>query len=118
ERGPVTVVVASATVAHQRFDHLVPDGTEIELRLSARTKLRGRVVDSSGRPVAEAWCAALRGFDYLAAFGTDAQGRFETELPVVAGTTFQLTARFPRDENASTSRGVLDDVPAGPFEPT
>src|SRR5205085_3635523 len=80
ERGPVTVVVASATVAHQRFDHLVPDGTEIELRLSARTKLRGRVVDSSGRPVAEAWCAALRGFDYLAAFGTDAQGRFETEL--------------------------------------
>lgn len=116
--GWTSVSVEWPTGRRESFDDLATGGAEVELRLSPTSELRGLVVDAAGKPVANAWCAALSGSTCLAAFGTDGEGRFETTLPVAAGTKFQLTARFPTDENAATSRGVVHGVVAGWERPT
>jgi hypothetical protein len=102
-------------LAPQTFDDVRPDAGPLVVRLVETVPLRGHVVDAAGRPVQNAWVAALRGLEYAACFGTTAEGLFEANSNVPEGTRLFLTARFPSDE--PTARGFAEVV-AGRDEPT
>jgi hypothetical protein len=92
----------------------MPGGPPLVVRMERVAVLRGRVVDPSGEPVAKAWCGACEGASCVAAFPTDAEGRFTSISNVAPGTRLQISARFPMDRPVAC--GVLDDVLAGEGE--
>ncbi len=108
---PAPTAIAGRWRAPRVLRDVRPGGAPIDVTLEETVPLRGRVVDAKGAPVARAWCAALLGAEYVACFGTDEAGRFESNSNVPAGTRLQVTARYPMEK--PTARGVLDDVVAG-----
>jgi hypothetical protein len=126
---PVDVVVKGgkrASIAQARLHELdailrapeqadaMPGGPPLVVRMERFAVLRGRVVDAAGEPVAKAWCGACEGASCVAAFPTDAEGRFTSISNVAPGTRLQISARFPMDRPVAC--GVLDDVLAGEGE--
>ena len=93
------------------LEDLRPGGAPVEVVLVETARLRGRVLDAVGHPVAGAWCGAAVGHEYTACFPSDAEGRFEVPSNAPRGTHLQISARYPMNE--PTSRGVAQDVVVG-----
>jgi hypothetical protein len=117
-RWPGTVEVAPSSYDGERrfwrpchLESVSPGGAPLEVRLTKAGALRGRVLDTEGKPVTRAWCAALEGTAYAACFGTDAEGRFEVCSNVPIGTRVQVSARWPME--SPRFRAVLESVVVG-----
>ena len=93
------------------LEDLRPGGAPVEVVLQETARLRGRVLDAVGHPVAGAWCGAAVGHEYTACFPSDAEGRFDVPSNAPRGTRLQISARYPMNE--PTSRGVAQDVLVG-----
>jgi hypothetical protein len=73
--------------------------------------LRGRATNADGEPMAGVAIGVFHRNDYVATWMTDAEGRFETRVPVRPGTGLQIAARW--GQGATTHRGHCARVVAG-----
>jgi hypothetical protein len=113
---PCRVDVGADGFASTQVTDVVADGREVVVTLRrAGGSLRGRVVGPDGAPLAGAWIGAYDEDGIAAAFGTDAEGRFDSPANRAEGASLQLTARHPHDE--PTLRGHAT-VRVGADEPT
>ena len=111
---PDSDVASGAPLLPRRLEGVSPDGGAVSVVLEATENLRGRVVDSHGRPAVGASCASRSGLSYLGGTRTSDDGRFVMPSRAPLGARVQLVVTYPGNTlGRPVSRAVVDAVVGG-----
>lgn len=105
---------SEVTLLSRRVEGALPGGGLVSVVLESTAALRGRVVDSRGRPAVGASCTGRRGLSYLGCARISEDGRFVMPSSAPLGAKFQLVVTFPGNTlGRPTSRAVVDAIVGG-----